>query len=92
MCIVLEAGLHVDAVDPEVNVALGTEIGARARLGLLSLAMVEAESPPVLADQREERTLEVAGRETSRTTSPRRSRHSPAVLLIGLTRSFGQTH
>ena len=38
--VVLEPGLHVDAVDPEVHVAFGGDLAS------LSRAMVEAESPP----------------------------------------------
>src|SRR4030088_905033 len=47
----LEPGLHMDAVDPEVNVAVGREITLAptrmlVRPGLLERPMVEAESPP----------------------------------------------
>jgi len=64
---VLEAGLHVDAVDPEIDVALGREIALAPARVLVRPGVLEPpdgrgrEPAGVLAEQREERLLEVAG-------------------------------
>src|SRR6266700_3073573 len=64
---VFEPGLHVDAVDPEVDVALGGEITLAPARMLLRPGLLEApygggrEPGRVLAEQRDQRFLEVAG-------------------------------
>ena len=64
---VLEPGLHVDAVDPEIDVALGREIALAPAHVLVRPGVLEPpdgrgrEPAGVLAEQREERLLEVAG-------------------------------
>src|SRR6266536_1267852 len=64
---VFEPGLHVDAVDPEVDVALGGEITLAPARMLLRPGLLEApyggsrEPGRVLAEQRDQRLLELAG-------------------------------
>jgi hypothetical protein len=64
---VFEPGLHMDAVDPEVDVAFGREIAlAPARMfvrpGLLEPGDGRGREPAgVLAEQRDQRLPEVAG-------------------------------
>src|SRR6266446_1513114 len=65
--VVLEAGLHVDAVDPEVDVAFGREIALAPARVLVRPGVLEPsdgrsrESAGVLAEQRDQRLLEIAG-------------------------------
>ena len=66
--VVLQAGLHVDAVGPEVDVALGGEVALApacvlVRPGVLEPTMVEPRPADVLAKQSQECLLEVAGRD-----------------------------
>ena len=64
---VLEPGLHVDAVDPEVDVALGREIALAPARVLVRPGVLEPpdgrgrEPAGILAEQCEQRLLEVAG-------------------------------
>src|SRR5450631_4896001 len=65
--VVLQAGLHMDAVDPEVDVALGREIALAPARVLVRPGLLEAtdrrgrEPAGVLAEQGKKRLLEVAG-------------------------------
>ena len=67
--VVLQAGLHVDAVDPEVDVALGRKIASAPAHVLVRPSVLEPadgrgrESAGILAKQSGERPLEVAGRD-----------------------------
>ena len=67
---VLQPGLHVDAIDPEIDVALGREIALAPARVLVRPGVLEPrdgrgrEPAGVLAKQREERLLEVAGGDT----------------------------
>jgi hypothetical protein len=64
---VFEPGLHVDAVDPEVDIALGGEIALAPACVLLRPGFLEApdgrgrEPAGILAEQRDQRLREVAG-------------------------------
>src|SRR6266436_4271756 len=65
--LVFEAGLHVDAVNPEVDVAFGREIALAPACVLVRPGVLEPHDgggrkpAGVLAEQRQERFLEVAG-------------------------------
>ena len=64
---VLQPGLHVDAVDPEVDVALGREVALAPARVLVGPGVLEPpdgrgrEPAGVFAEQRDQRLLEVAG-------------------------------
>src|SRR6266498_4463415 len=64
---ILEPGLHMDAVNPAVDVAFGREVARAPARVLLRPGLLEApdgggrEPGRVLAEQRDQRLLEVAG-------------------------------
>src|SRR5213079_2132759 len=69
LCGVFETGLHVNAVDPEVDVAFGREIALAPARVLFGPDLLEAsngrgrEPAGVPAEQCDQRVLEVAGRD-----------------------------